>query len=57
VILDHELLAEMFRQRLAHDARNHIDGTAGGKADQPAHRAVRIVGGAGRRDAKRHACE
>jgi hypothetical protein len=41
------LLAEMVRQPLAHDARDDIDRAAGGKADQPAHRAVGIVGGGG----------
>ena len=50
-VLHHELLAEMLRQPLAHDARHDVDRAAGGKADQPAHRPVRIVGGGCRRDA------
>jgi hypothetical protein len=44
-ILHHELLAEMLRQRLAHDARNGVDRAARRKTDQPAHRTVRIAGG------------
>jgi hypothetical protein len=54
-ILHHELLAEMLRQPLAHDARHDIDRAAGGKTDQPAHRAVRVVGSKGRGDAARKA--
>jgi len=37
----------MIRQPLAHDAGDDVDGAAGGKADQPAHRPVRVVGGGG----------
>ena len=46
-VFHHELLAEMVRQPLAHDARHDIDRAAGGEADQPFHRAVGIVGGEG----------
>ena len=49
-VFHHELLAEMFRQPLAHDARHDIDRAACRKADQPVHRAVRIIGGGCRRD-------
>src|SRR5207342_745951 len=43
----------MLRQPLTHDARHDIDRAAGGKADQPAHRTVRIVGRRGRGGAGR----
>jgi hypothetical protein len=51
------LLPKVLRQRLAHDPRHDIDRAAGGKANQPAHRAVRIVGGGAGRDAKGRARE
>jgi hypothetical protein len=46
-VLDHELLTEMVRQPLAHDACDDVDRAPGGKADQPLHRAVGVVGSGG----------
>ena len=56
-VFDHELLAETVRQPLAHDPRHDIDRAAGRKTDQPAHRAVRIIGGCARRCGSRKAQE
>ncbi|MET3840335.1 hypothetical protein ABIE49_002413 [Bradyrhizobium sp. OAE829] len=54
-VLDHELLVEMVRQPLAHDTRDDVDRAAGGEADHPFHRAVRVVGGDGREGVGRKA--
>jgi hypothetical protein len=37
-----EGLAELFRERLRHDARKDVDRSARRKADDHAHRAVRV---------------
>ena len=41
-VLDHERPAEPLRQPLAHQARDDIDPTAGGKSDNDTHRPRRI---------------
>ena len=43
VVLDDELLAELFRQVLAEDARDGVVGAAGGERNDEAHRPRRIV--------------
>ena len=48
-LIDQELLAEPVRQPLRHDPRHDVDRAAGGKADQPVHRAVGVGGGGRRR--------
>jgi hypothetical protein len=43
VVLDDELLAELFRQVLAEDARDGVVGAAGGERHDEAHRPRRII--------------
>ncbi|GMO60056.1 hypothetical protein BwSF12_77500, partial [Bradyrhizobium ottawaense] len=49
LVLDHELLAELFRQALADQPRQDVGGPARRIADHPFHRAGRIIGGKGLR--------
>ena len=58
-VLDEELLAESVGELLRHDARDDVGRTAGGKADDHAHRPARIALRRGCRDAgqQQRGCE